>query len=428
MNNRRTFIKRFGTVVSAAAISPFLAASDFPAFDTKLEDYASFSEAELAQEESFWTWVREQYYTGTDIINLNNGGVSPHNKMVQAAVAEMTTLSNKAPSYYMWRKLEKQRPELKARLAEMAGVSVDEIALNRNTTEALDTIIFGLSLTPGDEVVHSNFIYPNMNQAWLQREMRDGITRRIAKLHLPSIDIKAIVKAYTDQFTEQTKVVHITHLINWTGQVMPVAEIAAEAKKIGAKVIVDGAHSFAHFPFKIPDLNCDYFGTSLHKWLGAPFGTGMLWMKKELIAEHWALFPGPDPKDENITKFENQGTRNIPIENGIGPAIDFHEKIGAERKFERLHFLKQYWVQKVKDLPGIQIFCPEEKTFSGALTSIGIQGKKGTDISSALWKNAKIHTTTVNHEGINACRITPNVYTSLNELDLLVSEIEKLAN
>jgi selenocysteine lyase/cysteine desulfurase len=207
---------------------------------------------------------------------------------------------------------------------------------------------------------------------------------------------------------------------------MPVAEIALEAKKIGAKVIVDGAHSFAHFPFTIPELNCDYFGTSLHKWLGAPFGTGMLWMRKELIAQHWALFPGPDPLSAEITKFENQGTRHIPVENGISPAIDFHEKIGAKRKFERLHFLKQYWVEKVKGLPRVKIYCPEEKSFSGALTSIGINGKTGVEISSALWKNANIHTTAVNHEGIDACRITPNVYTSLDELALLVSELKKL--
>jgi selenocysteine lyase/cysteine desulfurase len=415
-------------VLSAATVTPLFAENSIELLTEKLAAHSHLSAEELAKDEVFWNWVRMNYLTGTDIINFNSGGVSPHAKPVQEMVEKLTTLSNYAPSYYMWRVLEKDREAIRTKLAAMAGVDAEEIAINRNTTEGLDTIIFGLNLKNGDEIVHSNFIYPNLNQAWMQREMRDGVVRKIAQLHLPSTDTNALVKAYTDQFTKKTKVVHITHLINWTGQIMPVAEIALEAKKIGAKVIVDGAHSFGHFDFKISDLHCDYFATSLHKWLGAPFGTGMLWMRKALIAEHWALFPGPDPKSDDIRKFENQGTRNIPLEIGINAAIEFHEKIGINRKYERLYFLKQFWVERVKNLPRIKIYCPEEKAFSGALTAFGIEGKTGNDISSALMQNAKIHTTTIAIEGIDACRITPNVFTSLAEMDLLVAEIGKLAS
>jgi selenocysteine lyase/cysteine desulfurase len=382
--------------------------------------------SELASNEDFWSWVRLNYTASNNLINLNNGGVSPHPKTVQDAVQRFTELSNEAPSYYMWRVFEKGRETIREKLAELAGVSPEEIAINRNTTESLDTIIFGFDMKRGDEFVASNFIYPNMNQAWMQREMREGLVRKIAKIPMPSTDVAAIVKAYSDQFTDKTKVVLIEHMVNWTGQVLPVAAIAKEAQKRGIKVMVDGAHSFAHLDFKITDLNCDYFGTSLHKWLCAPFGTGMLWMKKEHIAKHWALFPGPEPKSDDIRKFENQGTRDIPAELAIGQAIEFHQTIGIERKYARLHYLKQYWVDRVKDVPGIQFWCSAEKGFSGALTTFGIEGKTCNDLHNHLWEDARIHTTTIKHEGVDGCRVTPNVYTSLSDLDKLVASIKKL--
>lgn len=381
---------------------------------------------DLAENEDFWSWVRHNYTSSSNLINLNNGGVSPHPKVVQDAVQRFTALSNEAPSYYMWRVFEKGRETIREKLAEIAGVDAEEIAINRNTTESLDTLIFGLDMKKGDEFVTSNFIYPNMNQAWKQREFREGVVRKVANIPMPSTDVEAIVKAYTDQFTAKTKVVLIEHLVNWTGQVLPVAAIAAEAKKRGILVMVDGAHSFAHLIFKIPDLNCDYFGTSLHKWLCAPFGTGMLYIKKDRIAKHWALFPGPEPESDDIRKFEHQGTRDVPAELAIGQAIDFHLSVGAERKFERLHFLKQYWVERVKDLPGIQFYCSEEPAFSGALATFGMDGMTGPEIHNYLWSESRIHTTPITHEGIDGVRITPNIYTSLSDLDTLVATIRKM--
>lgn len=383
--------------------------------------------SELASNEDFWSWVRHHYAASSNLINLNNGGVSPHPKVVQDAVQRFTELSNEAPSYYMWRVFEKGRETIREKLAEMAGVSPEEIAINRNTTEALDTVIFGLDLQKGDEFVTSNFIYPNMDQAWRQRELRDGLVRKVAKISIPSTDIDEIVKAYTDQFSPKTKVVLIEHVVNWTGQVLPVAAIAKEANKRGILVIIDGAHSFAHLNFKIPDLHCDYFGTSLHKWLCAPFGTGMLWMKKAHIAKHWAIFPGPEPQSDDIRKFETQGTRDVPAELAIGQAIDFHNSIGIERKFERLHYLKQYWVSRTKAINGIKFWCPEDATFSGALTTFSLEGKTGAEIHDHLWKEARIHTTPIVHEGIDGVRITPHVYTALTDLNRLVDAIKAMA-
>ena len=426
MKNRRSFIKKVSALSAGFWAWPLIDQGFANDLKNVLGPLEQSSPLELADNEDFWSWVRHNYTASTNLINLNNGGVSPHPKVVQDAVERFTSLSNEAPSYYMWRVFEKGRETIREKLAELAGVDPEEIAINRNTTESLDTIIFGLEMKKGDEFVTSNFIYPNMNQAWMQREMREGLIRKVAKIPMPSTDTEAIVKAYTDQFTSKTKVVLIEHLVNWTGQVLPVAAIAAEAKKRNILVIVDGAHSFAHLIFKIPELNCDYFGTSLHKWLCAPFGTGMLYMKKERIAEHWALFPGPDPKSDDIRKFENQGTRDVPAELAIGQAIDFHLSVGAERKFERLHYLKQYWVERVKDIPGISFYCPEDSAFSGALTTFGMEGMTGPEIHNFLWQESRIHTTPITHEGIDGVRITPNIYTSLSDLDKLVSTIHKM--
>lgn len=427
MTNRRSFIRKASTLGAGLWAWPLIDTGFAKESASVLQNFGNVPPAELASDEDFWSWVRHNYTTSTNLINLNNGGVSPHPKVVQDAVQRFTELSNEAPSYYMWRVFEKGRESIREKLADLAGVSSEEIAINRNTTEALDTIIFGFDMQKGDEFVTSNFIYPNMNQAWMQREMREGVVRKVAKIPMPSTDVDAIVKAYTDQFTSKTKVVLIEHVINWTGQVLPVAAIAAEAKKRGILVMVDGAHSFAHLDFKISDLNCDYFGTSLHKWLCAPFGTGMLWMRKELIAKHWALFPGPEPQSEDVRKFEMQGTRDVPAELAIGQAIEFHLSIGGARKYERLHYLKQYWVSRVKDIEGIQFWCPEEKGFSGALTTFGIKGKTAKDIHDHLWKDSRIHTTTITHEGVEGARVTPNVYTSTKDLDTLVAAIKRLA-
>jgi selenocysteine lyase/cysteine desulfurase len=426
MTNRRSFIKNASALGAGLWAWPLIDQSFADEVNLKWNNLSITPPAESASNEDFWSWVRHSYTSSTNLINLNNGGVSPHPKVVQDAVQRFTALSNEAPSYYMWRVFEKGRETIREKLAELAGVSSEEIAINRNTTEALDTIIFGFDMKAGDEFVTSNFIYPNMNQAWKQRELREGLVRKVAKIPMPSTDTAAIVKAYTSQFTDKTKVVLIEHVVNWTGQVLPVADIAAEAKKRGILVMVDGAHSFAHLNFKIPDLNCDYFGTSLHKWLCAPFGTGMLWMKKEHVARHWGLFPGPEPQSDDIRKFEAQGTRDVPAELAIGQAIEFHLSIGAERKFERLHYLKQYWVERVKDMPGISFYCSEDVRFSGALTTFGIEGKTASEIHDHLWKSARIHTTTISHEGIEGVRVTPNVYTSIEDLNTLVKAIKSI--
>ncbi|MBK7343421.1 MAG: aminotransferase class V-fold PLP-dependent enzyme [Saprospiraceae bacterium] len=378
------------------------------------------------EDETFWALIRQAYTVSPQIINLNNGGVSPQPEVVQRAMIRYYEQANEGPSYFMWQILDQGREPLRKRLADLAGCDPEEIAINRNASEALETAIYGIPLEKGDEVVLSKQDYPNMINAWKQREKREGIVLKWADHQLPTEDTNALVSGYTNLFSRKTKVVHITHVINWNGQVIPARAIADEAARQDIRVVIDGAHSFAHLEYRIPDLGGDYFGTSLHKWLSAPFGSGLLWVKKSRIADTWPLFANPDPESADIRKFEALGTRSFPIEHAIGEAIDFQLLIGNRRKEERLWYLKNYWTSRVKELPGVSIGTPVSRGWSGAIGLLQIEGKEPSEVSQALWKEDKIHTVAIIWEAIKGVRITPHVYTSLKDLDILVKAIHRI--
>lgn len=385
------------------------------------------AQLDLTKDEDFWHQIKMAYTVSPAIVNLNNGGVSPSPKVVQDAVDRYNKLSNETPSYYMWRILDKGREAIRSRLALIAGCDPDEIAVNRNASEALETAIFGIRLKAGDEVVLTKQDYPNMINAWKQREHRDGIVLKWISMDLPIEDEDAIADQYINAFSERTKVVHITHVINWVGQVIPAAKIATAARARGIEVVVDGAHSFAHLVYNIPDLNADYYGTSLHKWLCAPIGTGMLWVRKEKIKSLYPLFGAPDPESDDIRKFESLGTRSFPIEQGIGQAIDFHQMLGAERKFKRLHYLKNYWMERTADVKGIHFNTSMDPRFGGAIGSFSLEGKEINQITGDLLNKYQIHTTGINWENIHGVRVSPNVYTLTTDLDRLIEAVKKIA-
>ncbi|MCR6720906.1 MAG: aminotransferase class V-fold PLP-dependent enzyme [Chitinophagaceae bacterium] len=406
----------------------FLSSITKPAWAGNLEkalrNAESVDAATLAGEEDFWYYVQQSFTVSPGIINLNNGGVSPAPKTVQDAMKRYYDLSNEAPSYYMWRILDQGREPLRQNLARLAGCDTEEIAINRNSSEGLETVIFGLQLKAGDEVVACKQDYPNMINAYRQREKRDGIKMKWINLELPSEDEDYIVKQYVAAFTSKTKVVHITHIINWNGQIIPVQKIAREAHKRNIEVVVDGAHSFAHFEFKIPDLECDYFASSLHKWLYAPIGSGLLYVKKDKIASLYPLFAtSDDPLKADIRKFEALGTRPFFIEQAIGKAVEFHDMLGIERKQKRLHYLKNYWMEKVKDLPGVKLNTSLDPKWGCAIGNIGVTGKKPGELDSVLFHNYKIHVVGIEWENIHGIRVTPNVYTTTKNLDKLVEGI-----
>jgi selenocysteine lyase/cysteine desulfurase len=426
MANRRHFIRQLCLAAGAASLLPPDPASAASMQEASLR-IRDLSPAEAARNEEYWSTIARAYTVSPQIINLNNGGVSPQPLVVQDAMDRYNRYSNEAPTYYMWRILDQGREPLREKLALLAGCSPEEIAINRNATEALDTAIFGLNLKRGDEVVVTKQDYPNMLQAWRQREMRDGIKLNYVNLELPIEDDELMVKKFVAAFTPKTRVVMITHMINWTGQILPVKKIAKVAHERGMEVIVDGAHTFAHLDYKIPDLDCDYYGTSLHKWLSASFGSGMLYVKKEKIKDLWPLFPNNEPKSPDIRKFEVLGTRSFPIEQSIGQALQFHNSIGTKRKEERLRYLKNYWAEKVKDLPRVKLNTSLKPEFSCALANFGIEGMEPGAVESTLFSKYKIHTSPIVWENIKGVRVTPHIYTSLADLDKLVDAVHFLA-
>ena len=424
---RRDFLQKAAGIAGAATVLPFFNSAQGKSFLKTLQDNEDTPPEYSAKDEDFWSQIQQAYTVSANIINLNNGGVCPQPKVVQEAVERYNRLSNEAPSYYMWRILDQGREPLRSKLADLAGCSNEEIAINRNASEALETIIFGLRLEKGDEVVLTKQDYPNMIHAWQQREKRDGIVLKWLSFEFPIEDEAKIANTFIEAFTAKTKVVHLTHMINWNGQILPVKRIAQAAKERGIEVVVDGAHTFAQLEYKIPDLDCDYFGTSLHKWLCAPFGSGMLYVKKEKIKNLYPLFAAPDAEEDNIRKFEHLGTRSFAIEQAIGQAVNFHQMIGARRKQERLQYLKNYWLNKVKEIEGLNIHTSLDPKFACAIALVSIEGMPTREFTHKLFTKFKVHTTGITRENVDGVRVTPNVYTTTKDLDVLVKGVKALA-
>lgn len=430
MGNRRQFLKHLGvTAVAAPTVATFFNPSHAEVIANATNKISHRSPLDVAADENYWLTIRDAFSISPTIINLNNGGVSPQPILTQDMQDKYNRMSNEAPSYFMWRVLDMGREPLRERLANHLGASTEEIAINRNASEALETAIFGIDLQKDDEVILSHQDYPNMMNAWKLREKRHGIKLVWLTQELPQEDDDYFVKLFSDAVTEKTKVVHITHIINWMGQILPVKKIVAACKKKNSslKFVLDGAHSFGHFNFKITDFDVDYFGTSLHKWMCAPFGTGMLWVKKENISSLWPLFANDKPDSDDIRKFEALGTRSFPTEQAIGYSLNFHDAIGIERKEARLRYLKNYWSNKVKDIPKVKLHTSLKDEYSCAIGSVSIDGIECTDVDSKFFSKYKIHTVGIKLENFNHVRVTPNVYTTIENLDKLISAITDIA-
>lgn len=426
-NNRRTFIKQAAVLTGAFSATSLFNQAHAEEWRIAEKRIAHLTPAQAAMDEDFWATIQRSYTVNPDIIILNNGGVSPSPLVVQQAVERYNQLSNQGPSYYMWRILDQGREPLREKLALLAGALPDEIAVDRNATEALNTIIYGLPLKAGDEVIGTKQDYPHMMQAYKQRALREGIVYKQISFNFPIEDDEMIVKAYRDAITPKTKLIHVTHVINWVGQIMPVRKIADMAHARGIEVICDGAHSFGLLDYNIPDLGCDYFGTSLHKFLSAPIGSGMLWIKKEHISKVMPLLCDDNPQGPDIRKFENIGTRSFPIEQGIGEAVNFQLAIGSKRKEERIRYLKNYWAEKVQHIPKVKLHTSLKPEYSCAICGVSIDGMTPGEVDGALFNQYKIHTVGIVIENISCVRITPHVYTTLPDLDKLVRAITEIA-
>jgi isopenicillin-N epimerase len=381
----------------------------------------------VARDEDFWLNIRHAFTVDRNMINLNNGGVSPSPKVVMETEKRYLEIENMSPSYYMWQVLDPGIETVRRRLARTFGCDPEEIAITRNASEALEIVQLGMDLKRGDEVITTNQDYPRMITTWQQRERRDGIVLKQIKFPVPPPSMDHLASMFEEHITPRTRVIHICHITNRTGQIFPVKKICQMARKRGIEVVVDGAHAFAQFPFTQADLDCDYYGTSLHKWVLAPIGTGMLYVRRDKIKKIWPMMPAPASMDENIRKFEEIGTHPASQRNAITEALNFHDSIGPERKAERFRYLRKRWANRLRDLPGVKILNSEDPEQSCAIGFIQVDGIEAPKLQGHLWSKHRIWTVAIVSPGeYQGLRITPNVYTTLEEIDTFADVMEKI--
>jgi selenocysteine lyase/cysteine desulfurase len=426
--HRRTFLRQLGHGVALGAVSASFTATALARVAAAAKRLGDVPAESAASDEDFWLSVQQAFATDHSLMNLNNGGVSPAPQSVLESLARYNAFSNLAPAHTMWHVLQPQKEAVRANLARLFGCSAEEIAITRNASEALEVVIFGLPLERGDEVVITNQDYPNMRHAWQQREAREGLVLKWISLPTPCEDEDEIVAQYERAITPRTRVLHTSHVINLTGQVLPIRKLCEMARARGLEVIVDGAHSFAQLDFKRDDLQCDYFGTSLHKWLTAPFGTGFLYVRKPKIAPLWPLFAAEKPHSDDIRKFESYGTHPVPIVISIGDAIEFHEGMGSKRKEARLRFLRDYWLGRALEMKGMCCHSSLKPEFSCAIATIQIEGKEPAAVYTELLEKHQIVTTPIEHEEFKGVRVTPNVYTTRRDLDRFVAALASITH
>lgn len=379
---------------------------------------------EAAQDEDFWLEIQRAFTVDRTLINLNNGGVAPSPRIVQEAMRRYLEYSNHAPTHTMWRILDPGIESVRRRLARNFGCDPEEIAITRNASESLENCQLGLELKAGDEVLTTNQDYPRMLTAWRQRARREGIVLKQISIPVPLERPEQIVEIFARNITPKTRVMHFCHITNLSGQIYPVKALCQLARSRGIEAIVDGAHAYAHFPFKQPDLDCDFYGTSLHKWLTAPFGTGMLYVRKSKISKLWALMASEEQNDANIRKFEEIGTHPSANALAINEALDFYEGIGAERKAARLRFLFHRWAKRLEVNPRVRILTSYDPRQSCGLTLFNIQGVDLGKLGGHLFEKYRIITTPIKHAEFEGLRITPNVYTTVREIDIFAEAVE----
>jgi selenocysteine lyase/cysteine desulfurase len=416
MMNKRTFMKHAGLVGLGGMLSMDGLAEIF-------KGVSSVSSAELATDEDFWAAIRKGYRLKPDFINLENGYYNFIPEQVLEKYIEHIREVNYQGSYYMRTFQVKNRQLMAAKLAEVAGCSPDELIITRNTTESLDMIIGGLDWKQGDEAVMAEQDYGTMRDMFNQVSKRYGVINKVVSVpnHPESDD--EIVNLYASVITNKTKLLMVSHMINITGQILPVRKICDMAHRKRVEVMVDGAHTFGHFVFNIPDLHCDYYGSSLHKWMSVPLGCGILYVRKEKIGKIWPLLAAGEKAQDDISRLNHIGTNPAHTVLAIVDALDFYNLMGKDRKEARLRYLQNYWTSRVRDLPNVIVNTPADPARSCAIANVGIKSMKPSDLGDQLFGKYRIYTAPIDGAGVHGCRITPNVYTSTAELDVLVKAL-----
>jgi isopenicillin-N epimerase len=429
--SRRQFFKEVGLGVGSLGIFGLLNRDAQAALNSKIKEVRNIPAARVAKDEDFWFYVQQAFNIDRSLINLNNGGVHPAPKIVIDAVKRYMDFSNGAPAYNSWRFLRHRKELIRKRLADTFGCSPEEVAFTRNVTESLQIALLGLELKQGDEVLTTTHDYPSMKNALYQRQLREGIKVNTFSFPYPPKNLDILTNLFEKNITPQTKLILLCHITNLSGQIFPVRDICRLAKKHGIEVVIDGAHSFGHFVYKQKDLECDIYGANLHKWMMGPIGTGFLYVKKEKIEKIWPLFPAPEPKSDDIRKFEHVGTQPEALKLALGDALTFHHGIGGKRKEERLRYLRNYWAKEIEKLPGVTILTSYDPAQSCGIGAFSLEKRDITKLQQQLLDKLKVYTITVGipspeegEENITGMRVTPSIYTTLPELDIFIAGVK----
>lgn len=417
--DKRTFLKST-TLLGVAALTPF------PSIAAWIKKFEEKTALELASDETFWKGIRADYRLKPDYINLEGGYYCILPKATLEKQLKHIRDINYEGSYYMRTRQFEDKAMMVDKLAKLAGCSSEELIITRNTTESLDMIIAGWPWQAGDEALMAEQDYGSMLNMFQQVAKRHGMVNKIVSLPNHPKSDEEIVNLYAEAITTKTKLLMVCHMVNITGQILPIRKICDMAHSKGVKVMVDGAHAFAHIQFSIPDLHCDYYGTSLHKWLSVPLGAGMLYVKKENIATVWPLFGDEGRKEDDILRLNHLGTHPVSTHLAIADAIDYYQLIGHARKEARLRYLQNYWTGKARKLSHVEINTPEDSTRSCGIANVGVRGIKPGDLAKTLLDKYKIWTVAIDGAGVHGCRITPNVYTTTDELDTFVAALKSI--
>lgn len=398
----------------------------FNKLDSWIDEVSHLSLAEVAKDEDFWMRIRGGYRLKPDYINLENGYYCMLPQETLENYIHHLREMNYQASYYMRTVQWDNKHSMQVKLAELAGVSPEELIITRNTTESLDLIISGYPWQEGDEAVMAEQDYGAMLNQFKLVERRYGVVSKRISVPMHPANDDEIVKVYEDAITPKTKLLMVCHMINITGHILPIRKICDMAHSKGVEVMVDGAHAFAHIEFSIKDLDCDYYGASLHKWLSVPLGSGMLYVKKENVTQIWPLLAEWNKKDDDILKLNHTGTHPCHTDLAIGNALEYYHRLGPARKEARLRYLQNYWTDKVRDLDHIILNTPKARHRSCAIANVGVKGIKPRDLARTLLDKYRIWTVAIDTAGVHGCRITPNIFTTTKELDTFVAALKDL--
>ncbi len=415
--NKREFVQTMGGASLSAVFGPEL-----------LKRYGALPPTHLAQDERFWATIRRQYLLTPDYINLENGYFVMQSQPVLDAFVRRVRQINLEASRYMRTRQFDDKLAVRTRLAAMAGCTPAELIITRNTTEALDTVISGFDWQPGDEAIMANQDYGAMLDMFRLTARRRGIVNRVLDIPMDPQSDDEIVRLYESAITPKTRLLMVSHLVNITGHILPVAKISEMAHRRGVQVMADGAHSFAHLDFNIPDLGADYFGSSLHKWLGTPLGAGILYVRQGRVAPLWPIFADLSVADDDIGKLNHTGTHPVHTDLAINDAIDFHQSIGIQRKEARLRYLQRYWTDQVRGQPGITLNTPSDPRRSCAIANVGVANHAPAELMRTLLDRYRVWTVAIDGAGVHGVRVTPHLFTTTAELDTFVRALRELAD